>query len=149
MSRKRSTLFEPSAIAYRDLLIQEVLELQKRKGTATHTAFIETFFEDFEEVSADLLSADPCGFPGFRVSIEDALKRGLPPCGIVTGIGEIRGEKRNYRVGAVISNVRFQAGSFDMASAEKFCHLLVECAQQRLPVPLATSFKASRSSRTS
>lgn len=131
---RRKDFWNRLTIAYRDLLIQEVLELQKRKGAATHTAFIETFFEDFEEVSADLLSADPCGFPGFRVSIEDALKRGLPPCGIVTGIGEIRGEKRSYRVGAVISNVRFQAGSFDMASAEKFCHLLVECAQQRLPV---------------
>jgi hypothetical protein len=131
---RRKDFWNRLTIAYRDLMIQEVLERQKRKGTATHTAFIETFFDSFEEISADLLSADPCSFPGFRVSIEDALKRHLPPCGIVTGIGEIRGEKRNHRVGAVISNVRFQAGSFDMASAEKFCHLLVECAQQRLPV---------------
>ncbi|MEE9254722.1 MAG: biotin carboxylase N-terminal domain-containing protein, partial [Pseudomonadales bacterium] len=131
---RRKDFWNRLTIAYHDLLIQEVLDLQKRKGAATHTAFIETFFQDFEEVSADLLSADPSGFPGFRVSIEDALKRGLPPCGVVTGIGEIRGEKRGYRVGAVISNVRFSAGAFDMASAEKFCQLLVECAQQRLPV---------------
>ena len=38
------------------------------------------------------------------------------------------------RVGAVISNVEFQAGAFDMASAEKFCRLLVECAERQLPV---------------
>lgn len=131
---RRKDFWNRLTIAYRDLLIQEVLDLQKRKGTATHTAFIETFFDAFEEVSGDLLSADPCSFPGFRVSIEDALKNGLPPCGVVTGIGEIRGDKRSYRVGAVISNVRFSAGCFDMAGAEKFCQLLVQCAEQRLPV---------------
>jgi hypothetical protein len=37
-------------------------------------------------------------------------------------------------VGAVISNLQFQAGAFDMAAAEKFCRLLVECWRRRLPV---------------
>ena len=37
-------------------------------------------------------------------------------------------------MGTVISNADFQAGAFDMASAEKFCKLLVHCAEQRLPV---------------
>ena len=38
------------------------------------------------------------------------------------------------RVGTVISNLDFSAGAFDMASAEKFCKLLVECAEQHLPI---------------
>jgi acetyl/propionyl-CoA carboxylase alpha subunit len=98
------------------------------------TDFIETFFESFDELYSDLLSSDPCKFPGFRPAIEQALKRDVPPCGIVTGIGSFRGVDGPVRVGAVISNVEFQAGSFDMASAEKFCRLLVECAEQHLPV---------------
>jgi len=34
----------------------------------------------------------------------------------------------------MVSNLGFQAGSFDMASGEKFCKLLVRCARRRLPV---------------
>ncbi|MBX3706458.1 MAG: ATP-grasp domain-containing protein [Pseudomonadales bacterium] len=121
-------------IAYRDLQIQNVLRKFKNQGSVGYRRFIETFFTGFEEKYSDLLSSDPCSFPGFRPAIEDALKRNVPPCGIVTGIGEFRGARGNVRVGAVISNVEFQAGSFDMASAEKFCRLLVECADQHLPV---------------
>ena len=39
-----------------------------------------------------------------------------------------------YRVGLVISNNEFQAGAFDMASCDKVCRLLDECAQMKLPV---------------
>jgi acetyl/propionyl-CoA carboxylase alpha subunit len=121
-------------IAYRDLQIQNVLRQFKNQGASGYRRFIETYFDGFEEKYADLLSSDPCRFPGFRHAIEEALKRGIPPCGIVTGVGTFRGKSGPVRVGAVISNVEFQAGSFDMASAEKFCRLLVECAEQRLPV---------------
>ena len=34
----------------------------------------------------------------------------------------------------MVSNQDFQAGAFDMASTEKFCKLLLECAKRRLPV---------------
>ncbi len=120
--------------AYRDLQIQNVLKQSKSQGAVGYRRFIDTFFTAFDEKYSDLLSSDPCSFPGFRPSIEEALKRGVPPCGIVTGIGSFARADGPVRVGAVISNVDFQAGSFDMASAEKFCRLLVECAEQKLPV---------------
>ena len=37
---------------------------------------------------------------------------------------------QNTKVGVVMSNVQFQAGAFDMASAEKVIRLLLECAEQ-------------------
>jgi acetyl-CoA carboxylase beta subunit len=67
------------------------------------------------------------------LSIEGALNKNLPPCGVVTGIADFKNESKT-RVGVVISNVQFQAGAFDMASAEKVIRLLVECAEQGLPV---------------
>jgi acetyl/propionyl-CoA carboxylase alpha subunit len=131
---RRKDFWNRLTIAYRDLRIQEVVdEYKARKKTGYH-ALVEKFFTDFEELYGDLLSSDPCEFPGFRVSIESALKAKVPPCGIVTGIGTFNDEAGGVRVGAVISNIDFQAGAFDMASAEKFCKLLVDCAERQLPV---------------
>ncbi len=121
-------------IAYRDLQIHEALTTFKRRGGTEYQAFVSEFFSDFEELFSDRLSTDPCKFPGFRLAIESALKSGSPPCGVVTGVGTFKDGKNGVRVGAVISNVEFQAGAFDMASAEKFCRLLVECAENQLPV---------------
>ena len=120
--------------AYRDLLIRDVLQRQKRAADTSPKAFIGKFFEDFEELQGDLISSDPHRFPGLRVSIENALERGQPPCGVVTGIGRFGHGDGAPLVGAVISNTAFKAGAFDMASAEKFCKLLVTCAARRLPV---------------
>jgi acetyl/propionyl-CoA carboxylase alpha subunit/acetyl-CoA carboxylase alpha subunit len=131
---RRKDFWNRLNIAYRDLLIQNVLRDAKNRRTTGYKAFVDTFFSAFDERDADLLSSDPCEFPGFRLSIEEALNRGIPPCGVVTGIGNFKTGDGDVRVGTVISNVDFQAGSFDMASAEKFCRLLVECAEQHLPV---------------
>ncbi len=131
---RRKDFWNRLAIAYRDLLIQQTLNEHKRRGVTGPDAFIDHYFESFEELYGDLLSSDPVHFPGFRQSIEDALERGKRPAGTVTGIGEFRTSGGTTRVGAVISNVEFQAGAFDMASAEKFCKLLVECVRQSLPV---------------
>ena len=121
-------------IAYRDLLIQNaLLQFKARRGTG-HKAFVERFFDDFEEQHRDSLSTDPCQFPGLRISIETALEQDSPPCGVITGIGTFRDENGGLRMGTVISNPDFQAGAFDMASAEKFCKLLVTCAEQNLPL---------------
>ena len=120
--------------AYRDLQIRDVLQRHKRGGSTG--AFIETFFDGFEELNADLISSDPHRFPGLRVSIDSALQKNLPPCGVVTGIGRFKNDDGSAGplAGAVISNTAFKAGAFDMASAEKFCKLLVICAERRLPV---------------
>ena len=120
--------------AYRDLLLREVLQRYKRAKLTGHSAFVERFFVDFEELNGDLMSSDPHRFPGLRVSIEGALQKGMPPCGVVTGIGRFANAGDGLRVGTVISNLEFKAGAFDMASAEKFCKLLVTCAEQDLPV---------------
>ena len=88
----------------------------------------------FEELYSDLISGDPVEFPGFRLAIESALDENEPPCGTVTGIGTLKGVEDTLKFGVVISNSRFQAGAFDMASAEKFCRLLHRCAELRLPI---------------
>lgn len=121
-------------IAYRDLLIQNLLRSYKNTKKTGYQAFIDTFFTDFTATREDLLSSDPVRFPGFRQSIEKALQKNVPPCGIVTGIGTFKDGSGGIRCGAVISNLDFQAGAFDMASAEKFIKLLVDCAEQHLPV---------------
>ena len=131
---RRRDFWHRLQIAYRDLQIHETLNEYKRLKLTGHQAFIDRFFIDFHEYGRDLLSSDPCNFPGFRESIEKALDRNEPPAGVVTGIGKFKLSKREVRIGAVISNSDFQAGAFDMASAEKFCSLLVTCAEQHLPL---------------
>lgn len=131
---RRKDFWNRLTMAYHDLLIQQVLKTEKKKGKTTAEAFLGRYIENFSELNGNIISANPVDFPGFRFSIEEALDKGVIPCGVITGVGDFKlnGEKR--RVGLLISNVIFQAGSFDMASAEKFCKLLVECAAQKLPV---------------
>ncbi len=120
-------------IAYQDLQMQNVLG--RFKGVRfTHRNLIDAFFSEWEEVYAERISSDPCAFPGFRQAIEAALKRGLPPCGAITGLATFNDGGNPVRCGLVLSNVAFQAGAFDMASAEKFCRLLRLCAERGLPV---------------
>ncbi len=131
---RRKDFWERLIRAYRDLLIRDVLQRHKRAGATGYQAFIEHFFDDFEERDGDLISSDPHRFPGLRASIESALQKRTPPCGVVTGIGRFKDGRGGLRAGVVISNTAFKAGAFDMASAEKFCKLLVACAGEGLPV---------------
>ena len=131
---RRKDFWNRLTMAYHDLLIQRVLEDVKREKKTMAPVLIEKFFSDFEEINSNLLSADPVNFPGFRSSIEQALNNGITPCGVVTGFGNLSIDGEEKRVGALVSNLDFQAGAFDMASAEKFCKLLVECSRQQLPV---------------
>ena len=129
--------------AYRDMLLEDVLAEQKRKTPRRPQAILDRFFVDVQEIEPDRMTADPVGFPGLRVSIERALEQGVTPCGTVAALARIRtgaagdaesGGAGGARVGVLVSNLAFQAGSFDMASAEKFCKLLLRCAEERLPV---------------
>ncbi len=128
--------------AYRDLLLEDVLSEQKRNTPRRPQAILDRFFVDVEEIEPDLMTADPAGFPGLRHSIERALEQGITPCGTVAATARMRlgtpGEAGSgaagQRVGVLVSNLAFQAGSFDMASAEKFCRLLLTCAEEGLPV---------------
>ena len=130
---RRKDFWNRLNMAYNDLLMQNVLRAAKNQNRFGYSDIIDRYFDDWESRFDDLLSSDPCSFPGFRLSIEQALNKGLPPCGIVAGYGTFKGDTPT-RVGVLVSNVGFQAGAFDMASAEKFCRLLVECAEQHLPV---------------
>jgi acetyl/propionyl-CoA carboxylase alpha subunit/acetyl-CoA carboxylase alpha subunit len=131
---RRKDFWNRLTMAYHDLLIQQVLDNTKRQKKTSANALLERFFGDFEELNATLMSADPVGFPGFRSSIEAALNKNIKPCGVITGIGTIKIGEREQQVGALVSNLDFQAGAFDMASAEKFCKLMVECAKRQLPI---------------
>ncbi len=124
------------ATAYNDLLIQDVLMQDKRSKTCRLEPIIAEFFTDFKELDGDLMTADPANFPGFRLSIEKALDNGVKPCGVITGLAKLKKEGNHpaTRVGVLVSNLDFQAGAFDMASAEKFCNLLLQCARRKLPV---------------
>ena len=132
---KRKDFWNQLNIAYEDLLIQRVLNSYKKQKLTTVDAFKKTIFSNFEETNASLMTANPVSFPGFRQSIEKSLKKNVTPCGVVTGIADIKlSAGKTSRVGAFISNVSFQAGAFDMAGAEKLCGLLVDCADQGLPI---------------
>lgn len=130
---KRKDFWNQLNIAYKDLLVQRILESNKRQKKSTVDAFKNEFFSEFEELYADRMTSNPVNFPGFRLSIEKALANEITPCGVVTGIGKLKSGNQG-RVGVVISNVLFQAGAFDMAGAEKLCDLMVECAEQGLPI---------------
>ena len=130
---RRKDFWNRLDMAYNDLQMQDVLRLVRSDRRFTYNDIIEQFFDRWEPCFDDLLSSDPCSFPGFRVAIESALNKGLPPCGVVTGFADVKSLPQT-RVGVVLSNVQFQAGAFDMASAEKVIRLLLECAEQHLPV---------------
>ena len=130
---KRKDFWNQLDIAYNDVLIQRVIDKYKRQKLTSWAAIRDRFLVNFEELDANLMSADPVGFPGFRLSVERALSNEQTPCGVVTGIAEL-GFGSGAKVGVLISNIDFQAGAFDMASSEKLSRLLTECVEQRLPV---------------
>ena len=131
---RRKDFWNRLTMGYQDLLIQKVLRDEKRKGNMTWENVVKQFFTHFEEINGDKMSANLLSFPGFRLSIEDALDKGIRPCGLITGIADFKEKGQKVRVGVAVSNTAFQAGAFDMASAEKFSALLIECAKRKLPV---------------
>ena len=132
---RRKDFWNRLTMGYQDLLIQAVLRTEKNKKNNSHTAILDKFFTDFKESKANLMTANLLEFPGFRLSVEDALDKKIKPCGLVTGLGQFKLESgETQRVGIAVSNLSFQAGAFDMAAAEKFCALLVKCAEKHLPV---------------
>ena len=122
------------AQAYRDLLIQNLLAAQKKRIAVTPKMVLDEVFTNFEELFDDIITTDPVNFPGFRQSIERALEQHIAPVGVITGFADFEHNGFQSRVGVVVSNTLFQAGAFDMASGEKVCKLMVECAVNKLPL---------------
>lgn len=132
---RRKDFWNRLVMGYRDLLIQRLLNDVKREIKLMPDDIIDHFFTEFIELDADKASSNPVNFPGFRQAIETAIEKQMRPSGLVTGVAKYKAQDgKTKRVGVAVSNVAFQAGAFDMASAEKFCHLLVECARKQLPV---------------
>ncbi|KXI30093.1 ATP-binding protein [Paraglaciecola hydrolytica] len=131
---RRKDFWNRLTMGYRDLLIQRVLREEKKLGKMTWENVISQFFTKFKEIGAEQMSANLLNFPGFRLSIEDAIEKKIRPCGLITGLADFNNKGTKLRVGVAVSNTAFQAGAFDMASAEKFSSLLIECAKRKLPV---------------
>ena len=125
---RRKDFWNRLNIAYRDLLFHEQLTREKRSNRTTYETLLEKYVNNFTELNGTLMSANPVAFPTFRPSIESALKNNIRPSGLITGLGDFTTEKGCYRVGLVMSNVAFQAGSIDNSDCVRFCKLLVECA---------------------
>ncbi|MBV1863227.1 MAG: ATP-grasp domain-containing protein [Rhodobacteraceae bacterium] len=121
-------------IAYDDLLLRKLLDDVKQRKTMRVDALLERFVTDFSEIDSEKTSTDPVRFPGFQSSLDKANQSGITPCGVITGTGMMEIGSQIREVGLVMSNIDFQAGAFDMASAEKFCDLLDLCAARKLPV---------------
>jgi len=121
-------------IAYDDLLLRELLDDVKRQKTMGVDALLKRFVTGFDEIGAEKSSADPVRFPGFHSARDKARLLGVTPCGIVAGTGMVKIGAKARQVGLLLSNIDFQAGAFDMASAEKFCDLLDLCSARKLPV---------------
>ena len=131
---RRKDFWNRLTIAYRDLLFNDLLNQEQRSGRTSYQAILDRYVENFQELSGELMSANPVSFPTFRPSIESALKSNVKPHGLVTGLGDFKTAEGRYRVGLVLSNYAFQAGSIDNSDCQRFCHLLLECAMQRLPL---------------
>ena len=121
---RRKDFWNRLTMGYQDLLIQKILREEKKQGKMGWENIIKQFFTKFDEID----------FPGFRLSIEDAIDKKIRPCGLITGLADFNNNGSKLRVGVAVSNTAFQAGAFDMASAEKFSSLLIECAKRKLPV---------------
>ena len=113
-----------------DLRIQEVLNQAKPAGLFQPQDLLERFFCDFQERDAELTTANPRRFPGFGTTVRKQREMQLPTSGLLTGIAKVNGQA----VGVFVSNHAFQAGAFDMASAERLCRLLARCGRKGLPV---------------
>ena len=132
---RRKDFWNRLTMGYHDLLIQAVLRTEKNKKNNNYQDILDKFFSNFKESCADIMTANLLEFPGFRLSIEDAIDKEIKPCGLVTGIADFKLENGDLqKLGVAVSNLSFQAGAFDMASAEKFCDLLVRCVKRHIPV---------------
>ena len=131
---RRKDFWHRLNIAYDDLLLRKLLDDVKQRKTMRADALLERFVTGFSEIGKEKASTDPVKFPGFQTSLDKANQSGITPCGVITGTGLMEIGSQIREVGLVISNIDFQAGAFDMASAEKFCNLLDLCAARKVPV---------------
>jgi acetyl/propionyl-CoA carboxylase alpha subunit/acetyl-CoA carboxylase beta subunit len=120
--------------AIKDIRIQAILNDIKPANNFTPRALVDTLFDNFLELHADISTADPKQFPGFSASIQRQQSEANSTSGLICGTANFEIEDESETVGLFVSNHSFQAGAFDMSSAEKLCRLLAYCGQHALPV---------------
>lgn len=126
--------------AEKDLRIQAVLNDVKPTARYQPEDIVEKFFSEFRELDAELTTANPRSFPGFGEAAQKQALLSGKASGVITGTAKFThsspeiGDTISAEIGVLVSNHGFQAGAFDMSSAERFCRLLSHCAQYRLPV---------------
>jgi len=124
--------------AIKDMRIQSILNDIKPANNFTPEALIETLFHNFMELDKRVTSANPKCFPGFGESIRrqqrNSNSNSNSTSGLISGTAEFAIGDEFQTVGLFVSNHTFQAGAFDMSSAEKLCRLLTYCGKYSLPV---------------
>jgi len=120
--------------AIKDLRIQSILNEIKPASCFTPQALIDTFFQDFIELDSQITTTNPKQFPGFGEAIIRQQKTSGSASGLITGVANYLIEDKVAPIGLFVSNHLFQAGAFDMSSAERLCRLLAYCAERSQPV---------------
>lgn len=120
--------------AIKDLRIQSILNDIKPGDSFTPQELIGTLFQDFMELDSRITTANPKHFPGFGEAIIRQQLKSKSASGLITGVAEFAVGDDLEPVGLFVSNHSFQAGAFDMSSAERFCRLLAYCGEYSIPV---------------
>lgn len=84
----------------------------------------------FEELDAQMESADPLGFPGYREKLRQARELSGEREAVLTGLGRIEGQAACF----FAMEPGFMMGSMGAAVGEKLCRLFDRAREARLPV---------------
>ncbi|MBK8971999.1 MAG: ATP-grasp domain-containing protein [Hahellaceae bacterium] len=128
---RRKDFWHRLSVAYCDLQIQ-ALQREYKTQWPDWKGWVDELCESFTPLHPDWVSADPCHFPGFLPSIHQHVQRGGVPAGIVAGEAVFKGGAQ--RAGLMISNLHFQAGALDMASAAKMLAIIEHCRVEGIPI---------------
>jgi len=103
---------------------------------------IESLFDPdtFEEMDANLTSANPLEFPDYEEKLEkDRQKTGLND-GVVTGKGDING----YRTAFAVMDSRFRMGSMGSVVGEKITRAIEAARKEKIPFIIFTASGGAR-----
>ncbi len=128
---RRKDFWHRLSVAYCDLQIQ-ALQREYKGHWPTWQGWVDELCDGFEPLNEGWVSSDPCAFPGFLSSLKSQADKGQIPAGMITGLARLK--QPGQHVGLFVSNVHFQAGALDMASARKVLALIQQCTEQRLPL---------------
>jgi acetyl-CoA carboxylase carboxyl transferase subunit beta len=101
-------------------------------------ALVETC--SFEEMDAELVSADPLAFPGYTGRLESYLKATQLKDAVITGVGRIR----DHRVALAVMDFGFLGGSMGSVVGEKITRLIESATERSLPLVIISTSGGAR-----